>query len=352
VRAARFHAPGVVTVDELPDPEPGPGELVLRVRAASICGTDRRIAAHGHFKLPAGTPRVLGHEFAGEVVAVGRGAERFAPGDRLSVTPNVGCGHCPACRGGRNQMCPDYEAFGITIDGGFAEFVRIPERAIARGNVFPLPDSVSFRAAALAEPLSCCVSASRGLAIRPESTVLVMGAGPIGVLHVRLAKLAGARKVIVTNNRRARLEVAQRFGADVLVSPREEDLAEVVARETEGRGVDVAITCVSSAAVQSQAVDLLATDGRVNFFAGLSGPDRPVIDTNRVHYRALTLTGTTGSSNADYLAALELLRDGRIDAESLVTGVFGLGEIDAALAAAASGEGMKAMIEFPAAPAH
>lgn len=348
MKGARFHSPGTVTVDELPEPVAGPGELVVRVRAASICGTDRRIAANGHFKLPDGTPRVLGHEFAGDVVEVGAGVTRFSVGDRVSVTPNVGCGQCENCRLGLNQMCPDYEAFGITLDGGLAEYVRIPAFALDRGNVFALPDVVSYRSAALAEPLSCCYSAARRLGIGPDTTVLVMGAGPIGVLHVQLARLYGARRVIVSNNRRPRLDFARRMGADVIVSPREQDLAAVVRAETGGRGVDVAITCASSADVQAQAVDLLATHGRVNFFAGLGRAERVPIDTNRVHYRALTLTGTTGSSNADYLASLALVADGRVDLESLVSRSFAIDDAVEALAYAGSGEGMKAMIEFPA----
>ncbi len=348
MKAARFHEQGVVTLDEIPTPTAGPGDLVVAVRAASICGTDRRIAANGHFKLPAGTPRVLGHEFAGEIVEVGAEVTQFRVGDRVSVTPNIGCGHCEFCRLGENNMCPDYEAFGITLDGGFAEYVLIPAFAIARGNVFPLPDSLSYRAAALVEPLSCCWSAIRRLDVGPEATVLVMGAGPIGACHVMLAKLSGAAKVIVSNSRQPRLDFAAAVGADVLVNLGERDLAAVVAEETGGRGVDVAITCVSKPEVQSQAVELLATHGRVNFFAGLGRAQQVPIDTNRLHYRALTLTGTTGSSNSDYLTALGFAGDGRIDLEPLVTRSFVLDEIAEALEYAGSGTGMKAMIEFDA----
>jgi threonine dehydrogenase-like Zn-dependent dehydrogenase len=348
MRGARFHDKGVVTVDDLPTPTAGPGDVVVAVRAASICGTDRRIAANGHFKLPEGTPRVLGHEFAGDIVEVGSEVTRYRVGDRVSVTPNVGCGHCEFCRLGENNMCPDYEAFGITLDGGFAEYVLIPEFAIARGNVFLLPDSVSYRSAALVEPLSCCYSAIRRLDVGPEATVLVMGAGPIGVCHVMLSKLFGAKKIIVSNTRPPRLDFAGAAGADVLVNLGERDLAEVVAEETGGRGVDVVLTCVSKPEVQTQAVELLATHGRVNFFAGLGTPQLVPIDTNRLHYKALNLTGTTGSSNSDYLTSLGFVGDGRIDLEALVTRSFGIEEIADALAYAGSGTGMKAMIEFGA----
>ncbi|MEJ1181026.1 MULTISPECIES: zinc-dependent dehydrogenase [unclassified Pseudarthrobacter] len=346
MKAARLHSPGNIRVDDIPRPSADAGDIIIRVRAASICGTDRRIAANGHFKLPEGTPRVLGHEFAGEIVEAGSEVSGYAVGDRVSVTPNVGCGTCPNCLVGLNNMCPSYEAFGITMDGGFQEYVRIPRFALNRGNVFHLPETVGYAEAALVEPLSCCYNAVSKLDVRPDSTVLIMGAGPIGACHVMLAKLYGARKVIVSNNRQPRLDFAGTVGADVLVNLTERDLATVVAEETGGLGVDVALTCVSKPEVQAQAVDLLATHGRVNFFAGLGKAQAVALDTNRVHYQGLTLTGTTGSSNSDYASALSLVGEGRLDLSPLISQTFTLDDIEKAMDYAGSGQGMKAMILF------
>jgi threonine dehydrogenase-like Zn-dependent dehydrogenase len=346
MKAARLHSPGNIRVDDIPRPSADAGDIIIRVRAASICGTDRRIAANGHFKLPEGTPRVLGHEFAGEIVEAGSEVTGYAVGDRVSVTPNVGCGTCPNCLVGLNNMCPSYEAFGITMDGGFQEYVRIPRFALNRGNVFHLPETVGYAEAALVEPLSCCYNAVSKLDVRPDSTVLIMGAGPIGACHVMLAKLYGARKVIVSNNRQPRLDFAGTLGADVLVNLTERDLATVVAEETGGLGVDVALTCVSKPEVQAQAVDLLATHGRVNFFAGLGKAQPVALDTNRVHYQGLTLTGTTGSSNSDYASALSLVGEGRLDLSPLISQTFTLDDIEKAMDYAGSGQGMKAMILF------
>jgi threonine dehydrogenase-like Zn-dependent dehydrogenase len=346
MKAARLHSPGNIRVDDIPRPSADAGDIIIRVRAASICGTDRRIAANGHFKLPEGTPRVLGHEFAGEIVEAGSEVSGYAVGDRVSVTPNVGCGTCPNCLVGLNNMCPSYEAFGITMDGGFQEYVRIPRFALNRGNVFHLPETVGYAEAALVEPLSCCYNAVSKLDVRPDSTVLIMGAGPIGACHVMLAKLYGARKVIVSNNRQPRLDFAGTLGADVLVNLTERDLATVVAEETGGLGVDVALTCVSKPEVQAQAVDLLATHGRVNFFAGLGKAQAVALDTNRVHYQGLTLTGTTGSSNSDYASALSLVGEGRLDLSPLISQTFTLDDIEKAMDYAGSGQGMKAMILF------
>jgi threonine dehydrogenase-like Zn-dependent dehydrogenase len=346
MKAAVFHEPGVIVVEDRSEPGLTPDGLLVRVRAASICGTDLRISKHGHFKIPAGQHRVLGHEVAGDVIAAGTDVTGYAVGDRVSVTPNVGCGRCEFCLQGLNNMCPDYEAFGISLDGGFQEVLAVPGFALARGNVFHVPAGLPYADAALAEPFSCCLRGQRALRVGVDDSVLIVGAGPIGIFHVALSTLAGARKVIVANAGRDRLAMAAALGADVVVDVSEQDLAEVVMTETGGRGVDVAITAVSSPAVQSQAVQLLATHGRLNFFAGLGGGEHPPIDTNRLHYRGLVLTGTTGSSNADYAAALGIVGDGRVDLGSLVTGRFPLERIHDAFEHSASGAGMKAMIVF------
>lgn len=341
MKAAVFSGPGRIAVDDLPVPDVAADDLLVRVRAASICGTDLRIAKHGHFKLPAGQRRVLGHETAGEVVAVGHRVTGWAEGDRVSITPNVGCGRCPSCRRGLNNMCPDYDAFGITLDGGFAEYLRVP--GFALGNVFRLPPAVGFREAALVEPFSCCLRGQEAVRVGRDDVVVIVGAGPIGIFNVLLAKLAGARKVIVANRSTPRLDAAKAAGADVLVAG-DDDLAEVVHRETGGAGADVVITCVSDPAVQSAAVDMLGIHGRLNVFAGLGQGGTVPIDTNRVHYKGLTVTGTTGSSNADYEQALRLVGDGRVTLAPLVTRTFGLDDITDAMAYAASGAGMKAMV--------
>ncbi|GAA2372896.1 zinc-dependent dehydrogenase [Streptomyces cuspidosporus] len=350
MKAAVLHRPGELTVEEVPEPTVGDDELLVRVRAASICGTDLRILKHGHFKIPDGQRRVLGHEVAGDVVAVGPRVTGFREGTRVSVTPNVGCGRCDMCRHGYNNMCPDYEAFGISIDGGFQELLRVPGFAVQRGNVFQLPDGLSYAEAALVEPFSCCYSGQRVLRVGPEDVVVIAGAGPIGAFHLLLGKLAGARKVIISNRSRPRLDLAARLGADVCVSVREQDLAEVVREHTDGRGADVVITAVSDPQVQAQAVDLLAAHGRLNYFAGLGAARTIPVDTNTVHYKGLTLTGTTGSTNGDYGRCLRLVGERRVELAPLVSEVFPLTKIHDAFAYAASGAGMKAMVAFDGDP--
>jgi threonine dehydrogenase-like Zn-dependent dehydrogenase len=347
MKAAVFQKPGHIELEEVPVPALSAGDLLVKVRAASICGTDLRILRNGHFKLAPAQRRVLGHETAGEVVAVGGSeASTFNVGDRVSITPNVGCGLCRWCLKGLNNMCPDYDAFGITLDGGFAEYVRVPGHAVSRGNVFRLPDSLSFQDAALVEPLSCCLRGQDALHIGVDDTVVVMGTGPIGLFHIMLAKLAGAHRVIASNRTAPRLAAAKTAGADVLVEVQREDLAAVVAEVTDGVGADVVITCVSSPGLQSEAVNLLGTHGRANFFAGLGKGEQVPVDTNRLHYQGITLTGTTGSSNADYGRALQLAGEGRVSFAGLVSQTFALNDIHSALDHSASGNGMKAMVVF------
>jgi L-iditol 2-dehydrogenase len=346
MKAAVFHEPGVMVVEDVPIPTISDEEILIRVRSASICGTDLRISRHGHFKIPTGQHRVQGHELAGDVVLVGRDVHGFAEGDRVSVTPNVGCGHCRFCRTGLNNMCPDYEAFGVSLDGGFSEYLRIPAFALQRGNVFALPQQLSYAEAALVEPFSCCLRGQEALGVGYDDTVLIVGAGPIGAFNVLLARLAGAKKIILANRSQPRLDAVAALGADVAINVRERSLVERVLAETDGQGVDVAITCVSDAQVQSDAVQLLATHGRVNFFAGLGIAAGVPIDTNRVHYKGLTLTGTTGSSNADYAKALQLAGDGRVDLSVLLSETFRIDDIAHAFDYAASGAGMKASVTF------
>ncbi len=346
MKAAVFLEPGRIEVQDIPIPEVGPDDVLVRVRAASICGTDLRIFKHGHFKLPAGTPRVLGHEVAGEIADVGAAVSDWALGDRVSLTPNVGCGACEMCRRGLNQLCPTYDAFGITLNGGFEEYLLVPGWAIERGNLFRLPDAASFEVGAIMEPASCCLHGQRKVQVSSDDSVLIIGAGPIGCFHTLLAKRQGARQVIVANRRQPRLDIAGRLGADELVNVGEHDLHDEVMRLTDGRGVDVVITCVSNPEVIASATGMLARLGRVNVFSGLGDAAHPAIDVNALHYRELVLTGTTGSSNDDYRDVLGMLATGHVDLSPIISRRFAVDDIHAAMEHSASGAGMKPVIIF------
>lgn len=346
MKAAYFYEPKVIKVEEVEIPKIQDNEMLLRIRATSICGTDLRIFSHGHFKIPVGDKRVLGHEIAGEIVKVGKYVEGFSEGMRVTAPPNIGCEMCEFCRDGYNNMCPNYEAFGVSIDGGFQEYMKVPNIAIRSGNIFPIPDHLSFEEATLIEPLSCVYNSLRAVKTTHMDVVLVIGAGPVGAMHVLLNKIAGAKKVIVADIRDDRLETIREFGADVTINSSQVGLEDAVLAETNGRGADVIITALSIPEIQTQAIGLLATHGRVNFFGGLGKNVLVPIDTNRVHYKGLHLLGTTGSTHSDYFKSLTLVAEGRAKLRRLITATFSLSEIVQGFEYSASGKGMKATILF------
>jgi threonine dehydrogenase-like Zn-dependent dehydrogenase len=317
----------------------------MRVRTVSVCATDLRIFNHGHFKISEGDVRILGHELAGEIVAVGEQVTHLAPGMRVAVAPNVGCGVCWECVQGNNNLCPDYDAFGITLDGGFAEYMLITAPAVQQGNVVEIPDDLSFEEAALNEPLSCCYNAQQACRLAPGETMVIIGAGPMGLMNLLLARYSGAGQVIVSEVQEDRARQAAEFGADLVLDPEKQDLREAVLKATGGHGADVIIVAVGSAALQEQAVELAARRGRVNFFAGLAaGRDHACVSSNRIHYGQVTVTGTTGSNHRQYRQTVQMLASGRLSLQSLVTARRSLQEIEAALTDAGSGEHLKVVV--------
>jgi L-iditol 2-dehydrogenase len=345
MKAALFYGPGDIRVENIPVPQRGPGDMLIRTHAAAICGTDLRIYNYGHFKIKAGERRVLSHEVSGEIVEIGTEVAGYSIGDRVSVVPNIGCGVCNNCRKGLNQLCPDYDAFGISLDGGFAEYMRIPASAIRGGNVMKLPGGIGYEEAALVEPLSCCYNSWRALGTHPGDTVLIVGAGPIGALHVMMNRLAGATKIIVTDISEARLEQIRDFGADIVINSAAQELAAEIDRITDGEGVSVVITACSVPAVQQQALELAGVEGRINFFGGMpKGREQVTLNTNLIHYKQLRVLGTTGSTVGDYRESMKLAASGRLKLAGLVSRKFRIEDASEAFAYAASGEGMKTFI--------
>ena len=336
--AAIYTQDGEFTVTETAIPEVGPGELRLRVTAASICGSDLKITRHGHRKLAAGQSIVLGHEFVGVIDQVGSGVTGYAEGMRVGVAPNAGCGHCDMCLAAKSNYCPDYTAFGIDRDGAHATHVLIPARFVMQGNVVPLPDAVSDTEASLLEPCSCVVNAVRGAQVGLGDSVVIYGVGPMGLLHVMLCRLAGAAQVIAVDPASDRLTRARALGCDMLINPLVEDVRQRVQEATQGRGAQVVITACPVAAVQTEAVTLLAPFGRLCLFGSLpKGNDGVPLDTNLIHYKNLYVTGSTGGSIADYRLALRLVQSRRLDLESLVSDRFALDQLEAGYRTALAG---------------
>lgn len=331
----------------MPAPEPGPGEILLRTIAASVCGTDIRMLKHGHAHATAEAPLVIGHEMAGTIERIGAGVGSYKVGQRVCVAPNYNPTPSKLTVGGEGHLDPNYRALGIHEDGGFAEFVRIPALAVSQGNVFPIADHVSFSEAAMIEPMSCVYNAYEKAGTRPGDTVLIIGAGPIGVMHAKISKLAGAGKVIINDLHPERLEMARRIDPSFITI--HGDVRGEIARLTAGAGPDVIITACPVPEVQTLAVEIAAINGRIVFFGGLP-KDRALIplDANLIHYRQLVVTGTTRQSLRQFQATLALVTDGVLRLEDLVTSTHPIEETEKAIAAMANATGLKSRLEFAA----
>lgn len=340
MRAAVLKAPNDMCLMEAAEPLPEPGDLVLRVKAATICGTDIRIL-RGRKTAGVRYPSIIGHEFAGEVVA---GTPEVPTGTRVGVCPSIPCGRCAQCLRGRENLCPNQQAMGYHIDGAFAELVRIPARAVASGHVHALSDSMGFDEAALAEPLACVLNGQNQVDLSAGDTVAVLGAGPIGLLHVQLARLRGAARVIVSEPSAQRREAALSLGADVVIDPTAEDLRSRVRGETGGLGADVVICAIGIPALASQAIGLAGLGGRISLFAGFSKGEQAELDVNAIHYDELRVTGAFGLSRLDFATALRILADRRIDGRTMITHRYGLSDLDEAFAQAERGGAIKVAI--------
>jgi L-iditol 2-dehydrogenase len=342
---ARFYAPGDIRLEDAPEPSPGPEEVKIRVRQCSTCGTDVKIFNHGHHHLV--PPRVIGHEIAGEVVEVGADVGGWAAGDMVQVIAAIPCGTCAECTRGRMTVCPNQTSMGYHYDGGFAEYMVVPKTVLAVDGLNRIPDGVSFAEASVAEPLACVVNGQEIAGVGEGDDVVVVGAGPIGCLHVRLARAHGARRVFLVELNRSRLDMsAAAVAPDAAICGSESDAVDEVRKLTDGRGVDVVITAAASGAAQQDALQMAARSGRISFFGGLP-KDKPTIslDSNLVHYRELTIFGANGSSPAHNKRALELIASGQVPVDDLITHRLRLSQLHDAIDLVASGGAIKVTIE-------
>lgn len=361
MKAAFLIGPQQFDVRQVPDPAVPDDGLLLKVEACGVCGSDLRRWKEGP---PAGTGSLFegatrmtaaahaagvveGHEIGGVVLAVGSRCDRFKPGDRLAVAPDVHCGRCYYCEHGQYNLCDDLRYLGISPEfpGGFAEKIALTGEVLANGIVHSMPDGLSFEEAALAEPCSSVLAAHDKAGTSLGDVVVVMGAGPIGCLHTVVAKARGAA-VIISEPSEARRAVAQQFGPDAIVDPFKEDLGAVVRGMTGGRGADIVICANPVAATQTQAVEIVRKAGRVILFGGLPKANPMAsFDANRIHYGEIVVVGAFSYHPTFHALALDALRRKVIDANRLITHRFELARIAEAFQTAASGEGLKVMVK-------
>jgi len=338
MRAVVYLEPGVLELRQVPIPSIGPDDILVRVRVALTCGTDVKTYRRGHPKiLP---PTLFGHEFAGDVVAVGQEVQGFEPGMRVVAGNSAPCNLCFYCKHGQQNLCDN-----LLINlGAFAEYIKVPG-PIVRQNTYRIPDALPYRHAALMEPLSCVVHGQDLVQIRPGETVIIVGAGgPIGLMHLQLALRQGAAQVIAVDLKDWRLAVAKRLGATRIVNPEREDPVAVVRDLTDGRGADVSIESAGAKVTWLTAVAAARKGGRVLWFGGLPSGTRIEVDAARVHYDELTLIGPYHLTPMDCFRALQLIKAGVIDADALITHELPLERLEEGLQMMMEGQCVKTAI--------
>lgn len=317
MRVATYYSNSDIRLEERPVPRIGPGELLVRVEASGICGTDVLEWYRLHK-----APLVLGHEIAGEIVEVGEGVDGYRVGARVTAAHHVPCNTCSYCLSGYHTVCDTLRTTNFE-PGGFSEFARLPAINVDRG-VFVLPEGVSFEEATFVEPVACVLRGQRVADVGAGRTVLVLGSGISGLLHIKLARALGAGRVIATDISPYRIEAAKRHGADLALDARE-DIPALLRRATGGHLADTVIICTGATSAVRQAIESVERGGSVLFFAPTDQGFTIPVPVNELFWRnEVTLTSSYAGSPADHALALELIRSRRLEVRSLITHRLGL----------------------------
>jgi L-iditol 2-dehydrogenase len=341
MKAALLHSPGRLSVEECPDPVCPEGGVVIEVEACSLCASDVKMWKVGHRDLA--YPCILGHEVVGKVVETK--TDGVQVGSRVQVWPGVVCGHCSACQRSSDNHCDSIGVIGFNLNGGLADLMSVPRGCAERGGVNILPKWMGSDLASLTEPLACCVNAQESLGVVQEDSVVVIGGGPLGALHLLLAKQKMARRVMLIERDPWRTSLIEKHvKPDEVIGP-SEDLKKAIMAATKGRGADAIILATSEPLPIPELVQALAKKGRMSLFSGLgAGSSTASIDLNQLHYHERSITGSYGCRSQDCREALRLLSNGEVVADWLITKRVPLSEIFEGLRHVVDREGMKATI--------
>jgi len=329
--------PKELELRQVPIHDVGDEDVLVKVAYAGICPWDVR--AFSGLSPSVKFPRILGHEVSGYIADMGKNVKNLKIGQAVAPDMIVKCGTCKACRTGRENRCshPTYQQFG----GGYGDYVRVPQK-----NIHTLRPDANMKAVAFMEPLACVVRGQNMFNLYPGETELVIGAGPIGLMHMQVARAFGA-KVIVSDPIESRLEKAKELGAEYVVNPEKEDLNEVVQDATDGWGLDAAVITVGSAKLVETTMALLAPGGRLNIFAGIYPKDKGFanLDANAIHYGEFIITGSADSTPENMHHALEFIQNGQVNTEALISHLLPLEELGKGMDIVNQREGLKIMIE-------
>jgi len=346
MKAIKLYGKNDLRLVETPIPTITDKEILLKVEAAGICGTDLKNWKHGRANIDAEHPLTIGHEVAGTIAEVGKAVPFYKEGMRITIQPNTGCALCDRCVSGNTHMCSDLRAFGINTDGAFAEYMVVPAAAIEQGNIMIVPDGVSAIEASVNEPLSCVYNGFLKCQVQPGDFAFVSGAGAIGILHAMMLKMAGAAKIIISDISEPRLAAAKEIIPE-LITYHGDDLKGFIMEQTGGRGVDVAITANPVAKVQREVLEYMNIGGRINYFGMVPAEDEPVaINTNLIHSRDLIVTGNSRSSVYQFRKTLEFVSAGLLPVGKVVTHTYSIDEGLQAFENAKNGVGLKHVVVF------
>ena len=315
--AAMFYAPLDIRMEYRPIPRPGNGEVLLKVVAATTCGTDLKTYLRGHPLLIRDVPSGFGHEVAGLVAATGPGVNQCAEGDSIVIANSAPCNECFFCKRGDFSLCENL----LLLNGAYAEYLLVPERIVSM-NLYRLMPNTSFIAAALTEPLACALHGIDACGVAPGDTVVILGSGPLGLLLSTIAKLKGAH-TIITGHSADRLALARQFGADVVMDTSgysiEEQRDVILSKTIARRGADIVIEAVGTPTTWELATSLVRPGGLVNFFGGCTSGTKVSFDTRPIHYSELTFKGVFHHTPAYFTQALELIQSHHVNVEALIT---------------------------------
>ncbi len=322
MKAAMLYGVKDLRIDEIEVPEVNAGEVLVKVKAATTCGTDLKIFQRGYTEKVIRLPTVFGHEWSGEVAEVGEGLQWPEKGMRVRAGNSAPCLHCTMCQKGSYNLCEDM----IWLWGAYAEYIKVPARTVLV-NMQEIPRHISFEEASITEPLACVLHGVEEAGISLGDTVAIIGAGPIGLLHLLTAKKRGAGKTICIDPVEERLDSALKLGADEVINPGKEDVVERVRELTRGYGSDIAIEAVGLPATWQQAMRLVRKGGTVLEFGGCPLGTKIDVDTELLHYGEVTVFGTFHAKPLHFKKALDLIASRVIDVRPIVTRKMKLDEI-------------------------
>jgi L-iditol 2-dehydrogenase len=340
--AAVFYAPNNIIVQQVPISR---RKAMLKVSACAVCGYDARVFRNGHRKVR--PPVILGHELCGEIqndVMAGDGITINA-GSRVAVCPLIPCLQCPHCKIGDYNLCINLREVGSTSDGGFAQYVTIPEQLIRIGGLVPVPDNLTDEEAALLEPLACCLNSySRMLPIAKDSPVVIIGDGPMGLIHLQLFKRLSSSRVAIVGKIPLRMEKAREMGADAVFAYSRETAPDVLNFAGPSAGAGVVVIATSNPVVFELATKVSARNSKINVFAGMPSGQTFLLDANWLHYNQVSVTGTFSSTPKMLGEAARIASEKTIDLSAIVTHKYSLPEIEEAIEVTEKYHGLRAVI--------